>query len=186
MASLTQWTWIWANPGRWWRKGKPGVLQSMGLQRVGQDLATEHTYCLYLTGQNLVILPIELQGCSWLHIGDSVTMGGKSRGRINIRRQPVFCHKWLVFRLFLWQQIGYHKTRLFASKAILLCPSPKLLHVSDHLGLYDVLYAQGRKNHGNRATQSMHLCVLTSDRISKLGCTTSREASPKMALSKPE
>ena len=30
MASLTQWTWIWANPGRLWRTRKPGVLQSMG------------------------------------------------------------------------------------------------------------------------------------------------------------
>ena len=32
MASPTQWTWVWANPGRWWRTGKPGMLQSMGLQ----------------------------------------------------------------------------------------------------------------------------------------------------------
>ena len=30
MASLTQWTWVWVNSGRWWRTGKPGVLQSMG------------------------------------------------------------------------------------------------------------------------------------------------------------
>ena len=37
MASLTQWTWVWANSGRWWRTGKPGVLQSMGPQRVGHD-----------------------------------------------------------------------------------------------------------------------------------------------------
>ena len=29
MSSLTQWTWIWANFGRQWRTGKPGVLQSM-------------------------------------------------------------------------------------------------------------------------------------------------------------
>ena len=41
MASLTQWTWVWASSGRWWRTGKPGVLQSMGLQRVGHDWATE-------------------------------------------------------------------------------------------------------------------------------------------------
>ena len=27
MASLTQWTRIWANSGRWWRAGKPGVLR---------------------------------------------------------------------------------------------------------------------------------------------------------------
>ena len=27
--SLVQWTWIWANSGRWWRTGKSGMLQSM-------------------------------------------------------------------------------------------------------------------------------------------------------------
>ena len=29
MASLTQWTWVWANSRRQWRTGKPGMLQSM-------------------------------------------------------------------------------------------------------------------------------------------------------------
>ena len=38
MASLTRWTWVWANSGRWWRTGEPGVLQSMGLQRIGHNL----------------------------------------------------------------------------------------------------------------------------------------------------
>ena len=32
MASSTQWTWVWANSRKWWRTGKPGVLQSMWLQ----------------------------------------------------------------------------------------------------------------------------------------------------------
>ena len=32
MASLTHQTWFWANYGRWWRTGKPGVLQFMGSQ----------------------------------------------------------------------------------------------------------------------------------------------------------
>ena len=32
MALLTQWTWVWATSGRWWRTGKPGMLQSMGSQ----------------------------------------------------------------------------------------------------------------------------------------------------------
>ena len=41
MASLTQWTWVWTNSRRWWRTGKPVVLQSMGLQRVRHDWATE-------------------------------------------------------------------------------------------------------------------------------------------------
>ena len=37
----TQWTWVWASSGRWWRTGKPRVLQSMGLQRVKHDWVTE-------------------------------------------------------------------------------------------------------------------------------------------------
>ena len=41
MASPTQWTWVWANSRRWWRTRKPGMLQSMGSQRVRHDLATE-------------------------------------------------------------------------------------------------------------------------------------------------
>ena len=34
MTSPTQWTWVWVSSGRWWRKGKFGVLQSLGSQRV--------------------------------------------------------------------------------------------------------------------------------------------------------
>ena len=30
-------TWVWASSRRWWRIGKPSVLQSMGSQRVGHD-----------------------------------------------------------------------------------------------------------------------------------------------------
>ena len=41
MASLAQCTWVWASSGRQWRTGKPGVLQSMGSQRVGHDWAPE-------------------------------------------------------------------------------------------------------------------------------------------------
>ena len=42
ITSLAQWTWVWVNSGRQWRTGKPGVLQFMGSQRVGHNLATEH------------------------------------------------------------------------------------------------------------------------------------------------
>ena len=41
MASRTQWTWVWASSGSWWWTGKPGMLQSMGSQRVGHDWVTE-------------------------------------------------------------------------------------------------------------------------------------------------
>ena len=41
VVSPTQWTWVWVSSGRWWCTGWPGVLQSMGSQRVGHDWATE-------------------------------------------------------------------------------------------------------------------------------------------------
>ena len=43
MTSLTQWTWVWANFGRQWRTGKPGVLQSMASQSIGHIPHTPET-----------------------------------------------------------------------------------------------------------------------------------------------
>ena len=41
VASLTQWTWIWANSWRSWRTVELGMLRPMGSQRFGHDLVTE-------------------------------------------------------------------------------------------------------------------------------------------------
>ena len=41
MGTPTQWTWVWVNSRCWWWTGRPGMLQSMGSQRVGHDWATE-------------------------------------------------------------------------------------------------------------------------------------------------
>ena len=45
MASLTQWTWVCDGQGvwdgSWWWRGRPGMLQSMGSQRVRHNWATE-------------------------------------------------------------------------------------------------------------------------------------------------
>ena len=41
MASPTQWTWVWVNSRNWWWTGRPGMLQSMGSQRVRHDRGTE-------------------------------------------------------------------------------------------------------------------------------------------------
>ena len=34
LASPTQWIWVWVNPRSWWWTGRPGMLLSMGSQRV--------------------------------------------------------------------------------------------------------------------------------------------------------
>ena len=48
MALLTQWTWVWASSGSWWWAGKPGVLQSMGLQRIRHDWVAELKWTDYI------------------------------------------------------------------------------------------------------------------------------------------
>ena len=51
MASPTQWTWVWVSSGSWWWTGKPGVLPSMGSQRVGHDWVTELNWWSLKTNQ---------------------------------------------------------------------------------------------------------------------------------------
>ena len=41
MALSTQWTWVWVSSRSWWWTGRPGVVQSMGLQRVRHYWVTE-------------------------------------------------------------------------------------------------------------------------------------------------
>ena len=53
--ALTWWTRVWVSSGSWWWTGKPGMLQSMGSQRVRHDWATELNWTEWF---------IYLQGCS--------------------------------------------------------------------------------------------------------------------------
>ena len=41
MASPCQWTWVWVSSGSWWWTGRPGVLLSMGSQRIRHNCVTE-------------------------------------------------------------------------------------------------------------------------------------------------
>ena len=61
MASPTQWTWISAGSESWWWTGKPGVLQSMGLQRVAHVWVMELNWtelpAVSEDGQNSDLIP---------------------------------------------------------------------------------------------------------------------------------
>ena len=60
MASSTQWTWVWANSGRWWRTRKPGMLQSMGSQRVRYDWATEQQLWVYHPSKAFLLIDFQI------------------------------------------------------------------------------------------------------------------------------
>ena len=69
MVSLTQWTWVWVSSRSWWWTGKPGVLQSVGSQRVGHDWGTELN-CIELCSEKHIDTDID-QDHSCLNIAAS-------------------------------------------------------------------------------------------------------------------
>ena len=48
MASPTQWPWVWVSSRSWWWIGKPGMLQSMGSQRVEHNWVTELNWIIFI------------------------------------------------------------------------------------------------------------------------------------------
>ena len=77
MASLIQWTWVWAGFRRWWRTGRPGVLQSMGTQRVRHNWVSEQQQ------QQLRHLLSQIVCCfKYAHYGKLVSReSGRTRSR---------------------------------------------------------------------------------------------------------
>ena len=115
-ASRMQWMWTWASSGRWWGTGRPGVLQSVRLQRVGQDWATEERQQEFRScwGEHNVLGPPE----RWSEQGRPVFAGeeGALTCHMQVRRafQPGGSQAWCAWggqgglcgREGLWSGIG--------------------------------------------------------------------------------
>ena len=104
MASPTWWTWVWARPGTWWWTGRPGVLQSMELQRVRYNWVTEQQQPCYegrYCDPHAIDEATYVWGVKWLSISAVTSLYFReSRRRLSSR-----------------------KTRA----ALLVCGSPRLL-----------------------------------------------------------
>ena len=70
MASLTRWAWVWASSKIWWRTRQPGMLQSMGLQRVGCNWVTELNWFIYL--HLVCLIFVVVPGLSLVYVGFSL------------------------------------------------------------------------------------------------------------------
>ena len=93
MTSPTQWIWVWASSGRWWRTGKPGVLQLVGSQIVGHDWATEQQQ-----QQNYVPHQLTLGYGDCLDVSDFITWAFKS-GSLRALTEEVRDSKCMEFSL---------------------------------------------------------------------------------------
>ena len=86
MALPTQWTWIWASSGRWWRTGKPSTLHFMGSQRDGHDLLTEW--------QIILIIVITWGDIQSVNVSDEVIYG------------TVLLLPWGAFLYTFWNRVA--------------------------------------------------------------------------------
>ena len=106
MASPTQWLWVWASSRRWWTTGKSWVLQSMGSQRVRQDLAIEQQHILILLDrfgllQSELIFK-KLISC-FIYLSVSLTIYNLA---MFIYLPTCVCFMWVWMYIYVWF-IGY-------------------------------------------------------------------------------
>ena len=146
MASLIHWTWTWANSRRWWWTEKPGVLQSMGLQRVRHNLATEqqqqYGYTMFI--QFIKLTDFCFASTSWPLW---IVLNEHGCGRFRCKPYNEICdpfwdifakHVWFKMRVIiciinfssnicwktLWQYLyGAISDSLFCSIFLYICPS---------------------------------------------------------------
>ena len=100
MPSLTWWAWVWASSGHWWRTEKPGILQSMGSERVRHAWVTELNWkefsvsCWLWKSLLCKTLLKCLKKCSHLARGQ-VNMADEAKHRSPIRSSwSVGCALW--------------------------------------------------------------------------------------------
>ena len=58
--------WVWASSRSWWWTRKPGMLQSMGSQRVGHDWATELNWLLICVVHVWLLLTLRFQSVEFM------------------------------------------------------------------------------------------------------------------------
>ena len=68
MASPTRWAWVWVSSKSWLWTGRPGMLLSMGSQRVGHDWVTEMNWTEQGSAYTIHIIPKILFKSNCLHV----------------------------------------------------------------------------------------------------------------------
>ena len=167
----SSWTWVWASSGSWWWTGKPGMLQSMGSQRVGHDWATELKWTVFGMGRNVPTLQhhgLQHTSLPILHSGSSLRF--MSIESVMPSNHLILCHPLLLLPL------TFPSIRLFSNESILRIRWPKYWSFSfsisppnEHPGLIsfrmdwlDLLAVQGThksllQHHSLKASILRHL-----------------------------
>ena len=90
IASLTRWTWVWVNSGRWWWTGRPGVLWFLGSQRVGHDWAAEPnwTESFLISLCKPLIFEVNVNNVNWIKCFNKITFQDNRSVGSSLQRAP--------------------------------------------------------------------------------------------------
>ena len=136
MASLTQWTWVWASSGRWWRTGKPGVLHPMGLDTTERLNRNRNTWLL--TPEYFRLEKVYIVDTWWFQTSDSL---GKKLWHDGVRER--LCN-WreihLAFDIWIWMRPCLFPRETFNSQVqlitVYLAELINLISKSKHFSLW--------------------------------------------------
>ena len=128
MVSMTQWTWVWENSRRWWRTGKPGMLQSTVSQ--SQTQLSNWTTNGFLSSQ------------TWVNTA-SISMGillkmwlfSKTIFKRSAFSYPHFSLLWKMFSTSeyksVWSSLTCLKDTVFKTTEKMMCFPYKMLSYSN-------------------------------------------------------
>ena len=111
MALLTQWTWAWVSSRSWWWTGKPGVLQSMGLQKVGHDWATKLNWLNYWK-EGILLLQVDHKSfgiCCTFHLKTKEELSTRNKFKRTVGNKRKVVH-WLCSLSFAYSTWQLHST----------------------------------------------------------------------------
>ena len=140
MSSLTRWTWVWVSSGSW--TGKPGMLQSMGWQRVIHNWMTELNWWYESVCQDLGIYRQVSALACWLKVHPLGRVGWEQEGRRTNRRICVWWYwqgsPWgvqcILEAMVLWTCGSYKPNKMTPQESA--APQPEVWS-SEHLCNYN-------------------------------------------------
>ena len=124
MASPTPWTWVWASSRSWWWTGKPGVLQSVGSQRVRYDWMTELNWLL-AQWNNDTKEDIQFYACEevnnrtnksavWIGISVRIHILNTLHSRLDFCTMPVTTPRIMKF----FENVSRNRAQVYTQKVI--------------------------------------------------------------------
>ena len=124
--------WVWVNSGSWWWTGRPGMLQFMGSQRIGNDWATELNWTeldyIAVSGAIYCLKDARILA-SWVYGKHFLSSFLSSNANVHLLGKSVFLRLIYGKHLSIWVEVAYiflmtPFTTLFASF------KPKILHTN--------------------------------------------------------